>query len=56
MLVAELTSDLVEKVDGLGICFAFLLSALRVETDYVLLRFLFICFDFIFIICLIEIF
>ena len=45
-----------EAVDGLGICFAFLLCVLRVETGYMLPRSLFVCFGFIFIICLIEYF
>ena len=54
VLMAELTSDLAKAVDGLGICFAFLLCVLRVETGYVLPRFLFVCFGFIFIICLFE--
>jgi hypothetical protein len=30
-------ADLEEAIDGLGICFAFLLSVLRVATGYVLL-------------------
>ena len=40
--MAELAADLVEAVDGLEICFTFLLCVLRVETGYVLPRFLFV--------------